>query len=285
MRRFIMSLLAIALIGTGRAIAQQNGRIEGFVRSPDHRPILNARILVVGGTTSTGVNDQGQYSIEAVPAGLVSVRATAPGFKAAEFDGLRVAAGKTVSLDFELTAMESTQGIAVNQFERASITVPMNVQLRFQLLRPITTATTDKSIMPIDSALRDLFQWPGYQLLAQAAIVADLPFPPGHPVNTQQSLNANGETYDLVVQVDSALGRRVRLRVQLFGLVPVAGQPSGGRGGTTTRQTRVLLSTTVTVGFGHTVVLGSTQPAGGRGGMSGTLILAVRPESQVVRGQ
>jgi hypothetical protein len=102
-------------------------------------------------------------------------------------------------------------------------------------------------------------------------------------VSTQQSLNANGQAYDLNIQVDSLLQQQLRIHVRLTGVVGTSAR--GGRAGATSgdatsssSQMKTLLSTTVTVGLGHTVVLGSTQPGGGRGGMAGTLILTVRPE-------
>ncbi len=278
MRRIIFSLLAVVLTCVGQAAGQGNGRIEGTVRSADKQPIANARVFIVGATFSTTTDAQGHYALEAVPAGTVTIRAMAPSHRPFEISGLRVPAGQTVTCDFELEPTTAL-GITTNAFENASITVPTAVLLRFQLLRPISTRTTDKAIMPIDSVLRDLFQWPGYELLAQAAVMADLPRTTLGRVFTQQSFNAGGETYNLTVQVDSTAYQRVRVSVSLTGMVPVPGAPpSASQAGGPARRSTTLLSTTVTVGFGHTVVLGSTQPGGGRGGMSGTLILTVRPE-------
>ena len=287
MRRVIVSLLAVLLAGVGQVSGQGNGRIEGTVKSTDNRPIVNARVFIVGETGSTGTNAQGHYALASVPSGTTSIRVNATGFIPFEVTGVRVLAGQTLTQDFRLEPRTPPDvGIATNAFENASITVPMSVLLRFQLLRPVSTRTTDKAIMPIDSVLRDLFQWPGYELLAQAAIMADLPRTSAGRVMTQQSFNADGETYTLRVLVDSTLRQRVRLNVNLSGIVSLPGPLStGSQGRGTLTQRTDLLSTTVTVGFGHTVVLGSTQPGGGRGGMNGTLILTVRPEPRTGNDQ
>ena len=126
-------------------------------------------------------------------------------------------------------------------------------------------------VMPIDSVLRDLFQWPGYELLSQAAVVSDMPRACLPFVSTRQSLNANGQAYDLNIQVDSLVQQQLRIHVRLTRLARAPGtgtRGSGTSGDQAPMQLKTLLSTTVTVGLGHTVVLGSTQPGGGRGGMA-----------------
>ena len=153
--------------------------------------------------------------------------------------------------------------------------------LRFQLIRPIGTRTTDKVLMPIDSVLHDLFQWPGYQLLAQSAVTLDMPMPviwggTGASTSTQTMLNVDGNSYDLSIRADTTdvMPQRIKLTVSLTALSHAAATKSVV---TTQQDRKIVLSTAVTVNFGRTVVLGSTQPGGGRGGMNGTLILTVSP--------
>ncbi len=278
MRRVVLSLLGCLIVGGSPLAAQGTSRVEGLVRAvTGGTPVVNARLGIVGTNLSTVTDAQGRYSFDAVPAGMITIRVIAAGYRDAMVSGLRVPNAQRLLQDFMLEQGTGSSVVQINGFENASITVPTAVLLRFQLLRPSGTKTTDRSIMPIDSVLRDLFQWPGYQLLANAALTADLPRGSNSPVLAQQTLTANGETYELRVQVDSALFKRVRLRVTLSG--PTAATTRAGD-----RGAPVLLSTTLTLGYGNTVVLGSTQPGSGRGGMGGTMILVVRPEARVPYG-
>lgn len=138
------------------------------------------------------------------------------------------------------------------------------VLLRFQLIKSSQTRTTDTSIKAIDAALKELFRFPGYRLLGRAAVVLD--YQPGPPSPTMQRLTAEGIPYQLSASLESMSPGAVQIAVKLWGL---PGAPAGSVG--------QLFSTRVSVPFGHTVVLGSTQLAGTS---AGTLILAVTPELQ-----
>ena len=75
-----------------------------------------------------------------------------------------------------------------------------------------------------------------------------------------QLLNGDGETYKLQVVIDSTSAQSVRMNVSLV-TVP---RPNGGAtgNGIPTYGSTTLFSTSVELSFGHTVVLGSTQPPG-----------------------
>jgi hypothetical protein len=285
MRRIVWS--ALVLVGLCCAQpsvlgAQFTGKIVGHVRDPQQRPIRGATVTIPGFPYRGSTDADGAYTIDSLPTGVYSLRASAPGAKAHELTGFRINAGQRYIEDFILEADPDGTVVRATPCGQTGATSPAGLLLRFQLIRPIAVRTTDKMVMPIDSVLRDLFQWPGYELLSQAAIVSDMPRTCLPFVSTQQSLNANGQAYDLNIQVDSLLQQQLRIHVRLTGLVATPAR--GGRVGatssdaTSSSQMKILLSTTVTVGLGHTVVLGSTQPGGGRGGMAGTLILTVRPE-------
>lgn len=276
MRRMMLAVLVASLSAAAGASAQGTGRIEGVVKAADGKPLAGARVTITG-TTLLGVADaQGRYAIEAIPVGTVQVEARFINYKPRALAGLRIPLDKTVSqLDFTLEpAAVTLRELAPGS---ASAGAP-GLLLRFQLIRPIATRTTDKMLLPIDSVLRDLFQWPGYQLLAQSALTLDMPMSvewggTGASSSTQTMLNVEGKSYDLSVRVDTTAPPRVKMTVSLVGLTQAAASKSL----TPTMDRKILLSTAVTVGLGRTVVLGSTQPGGGRGGMSGTLILTVSP--------
>lgn len=278
MRRAMFSLFALVCVGAVAVLGQVTGRIQGVVRDAQtQRLIRNAAVLIPGTALQARTNAEGAYVIDSIPAGVLSIRALSIGYKPHEVAGLRISSGQTITEDFSLDQAAVTL---------REVVVTPGLLLRFQLIRPIATRTTDKAIMPIDSALRDLFQWQGYELLSQAAITTDMPTPPewgGKTASayTQTTLNVDGEAYELHVRIDTVAPPQVKMTVSLVGLGragSVAGRP------TAAPTEQGLLSTTVTVSFGRTVVLGSTQPRGGRGGMAGTLILAVRPELQRVTG-
>lgn len=272
MRRFILAVAAIAVAGAGPVAAQTVGRIEGTVKSADGRPLFNARVILTN-TTLGGMTDaQGHYAIDGIPQGTVQVEARAIGYKAHALAGLRVLAGQTISaLDFALERLT-----VISTGTRGPLSLTPTVLFRFQLIRPMGEETTDSAIVGIDSVLHDLFHWRGYRLLSQAAITVDLPASTRSPLTTRQLLSADGQTLTLRVIIDSVMPNKVRMSVD------VSGQIAQGN----TRTLTTVLSTTVTVWFGNTVVLGSTQPGGGaatsgnrRGFIGGsTLILAVKPE-------
>jgi TonB family protein len=141
------------------------------------------------------------------------------------------------------------------------------VQLRFQLLKATQTKTADTSIRDIDAALKDVLRFPGYKLLSQAALTVDYSTAAKSP--TMQRLAADGATYQLSVSIESLSGDGMQLDVKLWTVAPPASAAQ-------------LFGTRVSVAFGHTVILGSTQVAGSAGS---TLVLAVkadRPQSRSV---
>jgi hypothetical protein len=127
--------------------------------------------------------------------------------------------------------------------------------------------------------LRDLFRFPGYHLLSQAAVATTgggSDVNGGRSSSSSQILNGGSEFSELVlnVTVECASPAAIRLRVALSGSTPINSGGAGASRGMSANRT--FLSTTVTVSLDRTVVLGSTQPSG----TSGALILAVRPELQ-----
>jgi hypothetical protein len=276
----MITAVVLALAGVGTASGQGFGTVEGFVRTgPDNKPVANATVLVVGTRSRATTDSRGHYTVDSVPAGTVSIRATMIGFKPYELDGVRIRAGITyTNIDFPLEA----QAVTLTEIRPGASSTAM--VLRFQLIRPIGKRTTDKAIMPVDSVLRDLFQWPGYELLSQAAVTVDMPMSPawggtGASSHTQTMLNIDGNSYELSVTVDTTAPPRVKMWVTLYSVARSTSTPPPKSAVVfTPNERKSLLSTSVTVKIGHTVVLGSTQPGGGRGGLKGTLILAVKPE-------
>jgi hypothetical protein len=129
------------------------------------------------------------------------------------------------------------------------------VQLHFQLIEANGTATQDPAIEDVESALRRLFKFEGYRLVADAML--------GGVEGSGVTQGMGGGDRDFQIQAQiwdvrgSATSATVRFEVRLF-------ESSVG----------TIFETTANVRAGQTMVLGSTRPSP----RVETLILAVRPE-------
>ena len=99
-----VALAAVLTGGRSAPLGAQQGtaQIQGRVRDSTGKALRNVSIFVVGTAFSAMSNDSGYYAIVHVPAGVVTLRAALPGFKAVEVSGLRLTAGQTVTQDFRL---------------------------------------------------------------------------------------------------------------------------------------------------------------------------------------
>jgi hypothetical protein len=132
-----------------------------------------------------------------------------------------------------------------------------SVRLTFQIIQADGAASTDPAIAGVEGALRKLFRFKGYRLLAEAVAggmggseVRQTVSGPGGPYVI------NATIFDVRGSGDSG---SVRIRAELF--VERAG---------------LVLNTAVTLSPGQTAVLGNAQLSSKTG--TGTLILTVRPE-------
>jgi len=129
-----------------------------------------------------------------------------------------------------------------------------SVRLTFKIIRADGAARTDPSIADIEGALRALFRFRGYTLVAEGIMTGS------QNSRSQQGLGGAGGPYGLTAIIEQVSGSgdsaTVRLSVQLVSRA--AGE----------------FQTTVGVPVGRTAVLGNV---GGSEGAS-ALILAVRPE-------
>ncbi|KPJ91187.1 MAG: hypothetical protein AMS18_09185 [Gemmatimonas sp. SG8_17] len=139
----------------------------------------------------------------------------------------------------------------LQQYDRAA---PM-VQLHFQIIEANGAAQTDSAIADLESALRRLFRFRGYRLLAQA-MLGGL-----EGSDIQQQAAGGGQTFGIRAHIRDirGMGDSSTVRIEV---------------GVWDSQEGPLLQTTVTVRTGQTVVLGSSQS----GPRNETLILAVRAE-------
>ena len=105
--RVAMTLAAITLFVTGSVtdgFAQgSTGRIIGRVTSADGQPVASARVLIVGTGQGNITDARGNYFINNVAAGRVTVRAEMIGFQPQEVREQLVVAGNSITIDFKLT--------------------------------------------------------------------------------------------------------------------------------------------------------------------------------------
>jgi type II secretory pathway component GspD/PulD (secretin) len=132
------------------------------------------------------------------------------------------------------------------------------VRLRFQIIEADGFTTNDSAIAEVETALRELFRFRGYRLVAEALAAGSSRSSTRHQMVGQGDLHL-----DLMVDVGQVVAsersKAAELHVTLH---------AGGRG--------VLLESNVTVPHGQTVVLGTARPFPNMG----ALILVVRPEIQ-----
>jgi hypothetical protein len=142
-------------------------------------------------------------------------------------------------------------GRVLAQFDRPQ----PSVRLTFKIIRADGAARADSSIADVESALRSLFRFRGYSLVAEGVMT-------GSPDSrSNQTLSGAGGPYGLTAIIRQVTGAGDSATVQLT--VEMHAPSSGGA-----------FQTTVGVPVGRTAVLGNVTG----GGPSSALILTVRPE-------
>lgn len=155
-----------------------------------------------------------------------------------------------------ITVRETPDNLAkiervLGRFDRAKPAV----RLHFQIIEADGVTERDPRIADVESALRELFRFDGYRLVTEAQMGAV------EGSSSMQALRQEGTEYGIraVVQRIRAGGERgtVELHVALF-----------------SDRVGEVITTSMSVPVGQTVVLGSAQPEPGQR----ALILTVRPE-------
>ena len=109
----IFTFLLIFLILPVVALAQ-SGQLRGTITDLETgEPLLGANVLVVGTTQGAATDINGEYVILNLFAGTYEVRATYIGYQAQTFQNVRVVAGLTSELNFQL----ASEGIQVGEVE------------------------------------------------------------------------------------------------------------------------------------------------------------------------
>jgi TonB-linked SusC/RagA family outer membrane protein len=126
-RTLLLSLLIGALPVAAKA---QQATITGKVTAEGNQPIADARVFLVGTTVGATTNQDGNYTLRGVPAGVAEVRVLRVGYREQK-KSVQVAAGAATTLDFTLTA-------AVVQLQEI-VTTATGEQRRVELGNTVST--------------------------------------------------------------------------------------------------------------------------------------------------
>jgi hypothetical protein len=133
------------------------------------------------------------------------------------------------------------------------------VRLRFQIIEADGFTTNDTSIAEVETALRELFRFQGYRLIADALATGS-----SRSSTSHRLVGPGGRGFLLEVGIGQVIASEGRKAAELQVMLRADAIPG------------VILASSVTVPHGQTVVLGTARPFPNMG----ALILVVRPEIQ-----
>ena len=113
MIRKIFTLICLTLLITS-AVMAQTGRVMGKVLDQQSQePLIGANIIIVGTSLGAATDENGSYIISQVPSGNYSVKASYIGYKDVTIEGIRIVAGLTQEVDFNLPSAAIATGEVV----------------------------------------------------------------------------------------------------------------------------------------------------------------------------
>ena len=114
---FFLSIVTyIVIVGTYGATAATIGKISGIVTAETTKePLENAKVTIVGTSTTATTNDSGYYVITNIPPGGYDVKVELTGYRSKTVAATKVFAGLTTTINFALEATEvvELEGITV----------------------------------------------------------------------------------------------------------------------------------------------------------------------------
>ena len=102
MVRKILAILILVLISTGLTFAQYGKVMGKVVDKETGEPLIGANVLILGTTLGAATDVNGRYVIQNVPPGTYDIRASYVGYQSVTIRGIRVTAGLTETVNFEL---------------------------------------------------------------------------------------------------------------------------------------------------------------------------------------
>ncbi len=113
---FLSIFTCIAMVGTHSAIAATIGKISGIVTAEaTKQPLANAKVTIVGTSTTTTTNDSGYYVMTNIDPGGYDVQVKLTGYRSKTVQATTVFAGLTTTINFALEVSEvvEIEGITV----------------------------------------------------------------------------------------------------------------------------------------------------------------------------
>ncbi len=122
---------ALALTSLGGRLAAQGATVTGHVTSKDGgQPLVDARIIVIGGTLSGNTGEDGKYTLRNVPLGSLQIQVLRVGYRSVKRT-VEVTAGGITTSDFALE-------VAVTQLEDV-VTTATGQQRKVELGNSLST--------------------------------------------------------------------------------------------------------------------------------------------------
>ena len=102
MRPLAVVAVVLMLMSVRVLTAQGTGVVAGMVTDSAGNPVAYARIAIVGTDRNTAAGQDGRYALAGLPTGIYKVRAGFIGYRLTDRDSVRVTAGDTTRLNFQL---------------------------------------------------------------------------------------------------------------------------------------------------------------------------------------
>ncbi len=113
---FVLSITCIAIISAPDAAAATIGKISGIVTAEvTKQPLANAKVTIVGTSTTATTNDSGYYVMTNIDPGGYDIQVELTGYRSKTVQATTVFAGLTTTINFALEASEvvELEGVTV----------------------------------------------------------------------------------------------------------------------------------------------------------------------------
>jgi hypothetical protein len=172
-RTFRLSAVVLSALVALPAFAQlDRGSLTGLIRDPTSAAIVNAKITATNTGTnipfSTSTSDTGNYTLSALPIGTYTVSVEAAGFKRAVREGVVVASGATLRLDFALDIGSISESVEVTArpaaLETESTRVATNLTTKLVEDLPLVVAGQIRSVFNLALIAPEVKSNNGYRI-------------------------------------------------------------------------------------------------------------------------
>jgi hypothetical protein len=122
---------ALTLVSLGGRLAAQGATITGHITSREANiPLVDARVIVIGGSVSANSGEDGKYTLRNVPVGRVDIQVLRVGYRSVK-KSVEVTTAGTATADFALD-------VAVAQLEEV-VTTATGQQRKVELGNALST--------------------------------------------------------------------------------------------------------------------------------------------------